>query len=275
MKLRVIKSSAFLTTLLTIVFLVVALSTATFAWFSANNVVNVSTISFIAQTRDKGAAPGDLQIAWNPSPQSDSFLIDFAQPGDSDIRLMPIMPLEAPVIGATRAVNALGANIFEQSFTSGVQENGVYIYDGFLYDPINSDVMPYRCVGRQIGQDDFYLINKNINLGQEVTVEYSITGDLADKLCIAIFVDDTLQYILSNTTQVYYGNIVKNTPVTATRHVDNLVTLSRENKIYIPPDSSVRVTMYAWYNGVIMNDNDVNKSSTLNQLMFKANPTIR
>lgn len=268
---KVWKGSAFFMSLFIVILLVVALSTATFAWFSANNVVNVSSISFIAQTRDKGAAPGDLQIAWEPNPSQDSYLIDFAQPIDSDIRLMPIMPLEAPVIGATRSKNMLGEDTFIQSFTSGVQENGLYMYDGFLYQLDNGDVQPYQCVSRQ-GQMDFYLINKNINWGQEITVDYSITGDLADKLCIAIFIEDTLQFVLSNTIQVYYGTIVRNTLVADTRHVDNLVTISKNNKAYIPANASVKVTMYAWYNGVTMRDNDVNKESTLNELQFKAQP---
>ncbi|HKL73972.1 MAG TPA: hypothetical protein VJ903_03675 [Clostridia bacterium] len=272
---KILKGSAFFSSLIIIVLLVVGLSTATFAWFSANNVVNVSSISFIAQTRDKGAAASDLLIAWEPNPTEDNYLIEFAQPIDIDKQLSPIMPLEAPMLGATRSKNELGENIFAQSFTSGVQENGVYMYDGFLYELDNDDVAPYQCVGKEADQYDFYLINKNLNFGQEVTIDYSITGDLQDKLCIAIFVEDILQFVLSNTAQIYYGDIERHTLVADTLHVDNLVKLSKDNKAYIPVNGSVKVTMYAWYNGVTMRDNDINKQSTLNMLQFKAQPATR
>lgn len=266
------KGSAFISSLIIVVLLVVALSTATFAWFSANNVVNVSSISFIAQTRDKGAAPGDLQIAWEPDPSGDSYLIDFAQPGDSGLHLAPMMPLDAPVLGATRSRNALGEEIFAQSFTSGVQENNIYMYDGFVFDDyLNADIKPYLCVGKQPNQVDFYLINKNISWGQELTVDYSISGALHDKLCIAIFIEDVLQFVLSNSDKIYYGNIVKNTPVSETQSI-NLAALSRNTKVYIPPNSSVKATMYAWYNGVEMRDDDVLKDSILNELQFRAEP---
>ncbi|HKL74301.1 MAG TPA: hypothetical protein VJ903_05350, partial [Clostridia bacterium] len=247
---KILKGSAFISTLLIVALLVVALSTATFAWFSANNTVNVSSISFIAQTRDKGAAPGDLQIAWEPEPVGNSYLIDFAQPGDSGIHLAPMMPLEAPVLGATRSRNSLGDEIFAQGFTSGVQENSVYMYDGFVYDEnINKDIKPYLCIGSKPNQIDFYLINKNVSWGQELTVDYSITGALAEKLCIAIFIDDVLQFVLCNSSKIYYGNIVKNTPISDTRSID-LAALSKNTKVYIPPNSWVKATMYAWYNGV-------------------------
>lgn len=272
---KTLRGSAFFTSILIVALLVVALSTATFAWFSANNVVNVSSISFIAQTRDGGDTPGDLQIAWEPVIETPNFLIDFAQPIDSGIRLTPIMPLEAPVIGATKSVNALGEDTFAQSFTSGIQENGIYVYDGFIHAIDDADITPYRCVGRDDNQLDYYLINKNFNWGQIISVNYTITGELADKLCIAIFIDDTLQFVLSNTAQIYYGTIEKNAEVSQTKHVDNLITLSNNNtSAYIPPNSSVKVTMYAWYNGVTMRDSDVDKSAILSELQFKAQPTM-
>jgi hypothetical protein len=268
------KGSAFVTTIILVALLVVALSTATFAWFSANNTVNVSSISFIAQTRDKGAAPGDLQIAWESNPSQDSYLIDFAQPGDIGIHLAPMMPLEALVLGSTLSKNALGEEIFAQGFTSGVQENNIYMYNGFVYDELSGDIAPYHCVGKQPNQTEFYLINKNVSWGQDLTVDYSITGALSDKLCIAIFIEDVLQFVLSNSDRIYYGSIVKNTPISETKHT-NLAAISKIAKAYIPPSSAVRVTMYAWYNGVDMRDDDVFKDSILNELQFKAEPASR
>ncbi|NLL56051.1 MAG: hypothetical protein GX242_02435 [Clostridiales bacterium] len=266
-----LKGSAFITSIILVALLVVALSTATFAWFSANNVVNVSSISFIAQTRDKGAAPGDLQIAWEPNPNQDSYIIEFAQPGDSGIYLAPLMPLEAPVIGATRCKNALGDEIFAQSFTQGVQDNDKYIGNGLIYSPTSQDIAPYLCVGKEPNQTNFYLINRNVQWGQQIKVEYSITGELADKLCIAIFIEDVLRFVLSNSDKIYYGAIAKDTLVSNTAHVD-LAAISKNATAYIPPNSAVKVTMYAWYNGVKMTDNDVYKDSILNELQFKGEP---
>jgi hypothetical protein len=262
------KGNAFISIILTLILLVVALSTATFAWFSANNVVNVSTISFVAETRE-GESLGDLQIAWTSEVETDSYLIDFAQPNDSGIDLKPIMPITAPVIGSTNCVNEFNEDIFATGFTSSTQEIGYYMYDGFYYDD-DDEISPYKCIGTEEDQDSFYIINTNESFAQRLTIEYTIEGDLADKLCLAIFVEDTLQYVLSESDNIYYGIIEQNTEVDDTRYVDNLVSVSNNNtSVIVPANSSIRMTMYAWYNGVTMTDSDVEKSSTLSILKFK------
>lgn len=262
-----LRGSAFLSTILLVLLLLVALSTATFAWFSANNVVNVSSISFVAETRE-GETQGDLQIGWAPTIEGNNYIISFAQPDDSGLRLKPMMPIEAPVIGATKDIDEFGNNIFSLGFISGIQEAGVYMYDGFVYDDDES-ITPYRCKGTLSGQESFYIINKNPQFGQKISIDYTIEGELKDKICIAVFIENTLQFVLSKRNEIYYGTIKQGTNVADTPHVDNLVSVSHNNSVIVPANSSAKVTMYAWYNGVIMNDSDVDKSSTLSILKFK------
>lgn len=258
-----LRGSALITTLLIVILLIVALSTATFAWFSANNVVNVSTISFVAETREGGETQGDLQIGWSQVIEEDNYYVSFANP-DS---IKPLMPLTAPVIGATKDTDESDINIFSLNFTSGVQENGTYLYDGFVYAD-DETITPYICKGEENNQNSYYIINRNERFAQKVSVDYTFTGDLSDKLCMAIFIDDTLQFVFSNSTEIYYGSIERGTLVSDTAHVDNLVSISNNNTIVVPANSSVKVTMYAWYNGVTMTDSDVEKTASLSTLKF-------
>lgn len=58
-------TTSLITIVLILIITVLALSTATFAWFSANNLVNISNISFIAEHNTDG--DGDLRIVWGES----------------------------------------------------------------------------------------------------------------------------------------------------------------------------------------------------------------
>lgn len=264
--LRAASTATILSSLIIVLMLVVALSTATFAWFSANNVVNVSSISFVADTRE-GEKQGDLQIAWTPTMAENNHVINFAQPEQHNMRLKPMMPLAAPVIGATLDKDEDGEDLFALGFTMGVQEAGTYMYNGFVYADDNA-IRPYLCLGALAQQDAFYLINKNPSFAQRVSVDYVIEGELRDKLCVAIFVENKLHWVLSNNKEIYYGVIERNSRVADTKHVETPVTISYNKTVVVPANSSVRLTMYAWYNGVIMYDSDVDKTSVLSILKF-------
>jgi hypothetical protein len=85
------KKSMFITTLLMVVLLVVALSTATFAWFSANNTVTAQQATMTAAT----SSAANIQISWDNETWGST--ISF----ENDTDLQPSVPKMRPVITDT------------------------------------------------------------------------------------------------------------------------------------------------------------------------------
>ncbi len=278
--------SLFMTTLMITLLLIVALSTATFAWFSANNIVNVSSISFMADT-DEGF--GELAIAWDRS-MTDEYRIDFAAPfEDENKKLYPMMPIVMPVRGVTTfdqfAISGypnmgqtLGDDIYnDRCFTYGIQTSVLdeltgtystkYQYDGDFSHP-------YICKNKDnFNQSDFYLINKNIYHNQDITIEYTITGSLANKLCVAVFVDDFFQGVLTNLSGIHYGTIKKDSNVSSTLMSTNACYSSENLKFNIKKNDAALIRLVAWYDGVPVENSDSGSTATISMLKFKGNPS--
>lgn len=279
---RLKNRSLFFTTIMIVLLLVAALSTATFAWFSANNIVNVSSISFMA---DSNEGHGELAISWDRTIDTE-YRIDFALPyEDENRRLYPMMPIVIPTREVTTfsqfAVNgypnigtSLGGEIYNNKcFTYGIQGSvydsetssyyNVYQYDG---DFIN----PYICKNKNdLTQNIFYVINKNTTYGQDITIEYSITGGLADKLCVAVFVGGYFYGILTNSPSIHYGIIKKDNRISDTNVVTNVCYASDELSFNVPKGGFAEVQLVAWYDGVTINNADAGETATLSMLRFK------
>ncbi len=279
---RIKNRSLFFTTIMIVVLLVAALSTATFAWFSANNIVNVSSISFMADTND---GYGELAISWTRADDS-LYRIDFALPyEDENKRLYPMMPLVVPTKEVTTisqfAINGypnlgatLGGEIYNNKcFTYGIQGS---VYDNatsstyFVYQYDGDFINPYICKNKNdLSQTNFYVINKNSTYGQDVSIEYSITGGLGDKLCIGVFVNGLFQGVLTNSTAIHYGVIRKDSRISETKVVSNICYASDQLSFNVPKSGYAEVQLVAWYDGVTINNADAGQTATLSMLRFK------
>lgn len=254
------KKTTFITALILVLVLAVGVSTATFAWFSANNVVNISSISF---TADSNAGNGDLAVSWTDG-DTDSYRIYFGSPLENNDLIAPMMPSVLPVKGVTGLTDFLTYGYF----TTGTQvnlENGsaVYQYDG---DPTS----PYVCRSDTDYENTaFYLMNKNAQLNMLVRVEYEIRGTLSDKLCIALFADGIFQGILTSASAVSYGTITEGGIVASTPSDAGIKCASLELSFTLNANSSSSITLAAWYDGVAMGDSDISNESTLSNLKFR------
>jgi hypothetical protein len=86
---KTMRKSMFISTVLMVVLLIVALSTATFAWFSANNTVIATQTTMTAAT----STDANITIGWTTNPQEMGSSISF----DSASALHPTIPMLKPV----------------------------------------------------------------------------------------------------------------------------------------------------------------------------------
>ncbi|HHT83989.1 MAG TPA: hypothetical protein GXZ92_06015 [Clostridiales bacterium] len=86
---KTMRKSMFISTVLMVVLLIVALSTATFAWFSANNTVIATQTTMTAAT----STDANITIGWTTDPEQMGSSISF----DSASALHPTIPMLKPV----------------------------------------------------------------------------------------------------------------------------------------------------------------------------------
>lgn len=251
-----------LTTLLIIVLLIVALSTATFAWFSANNTVNVTIISFSASASDNEG--GELYISWDPE-VTDGYSIDFKNGSD----MSPMIPREAPVVGQSYAsfITLGEGESMRANFISALQayneEDGEYYYVGSVLTET-----PYTIGSVDGSKDVFYLINGNADFGMKITVSYTIDGDLGTALCIALFAGDRLVGIMSNSDRIYYGEITSGGKVTDQTYITNAGGAAGEISFSLGAGEIEEMRLVAWYSGVDLDNNGAEKYAYLSTLKF-------
>ena len=243
-KMRTMNNMA-ITTIIMAVVLLVALSTATFAWFSASNVVNLSRLQFTVGTDN---VKGDLKVSWNEYPNymanngsnlSWSLTLDC-----EDSVIDPAMPKIAPYRGMPvgELVDSFytGTSIVVNSGTEN--EHYAYRYDGVYAKPAR-----VHKTG-EVDRDSFYLYNINPNFDLDVTLRFSITNSVARYLHVAVFVDGKLEGIVGYNDKVYYGPIVGGAKIDDSSFVNQKLTYN--SKVNTEKYSPV----YHDYNSMITSD---------------------
>ncbi|MDE7373045.1 MAG: hypothetical protein K2N18_03175 [Clostridia bacterium] len=254
------KKRMLFTSIFTILLLLVALSTATFAWFSASNVVNVSVISFTASAND--GEGGDLAIAWNKT-DIESYEINFA--GNKDMR--PMIPINLPTVGQSYEsfIAIPSGDTTVSNFHSSVQaydaDKGKNVYAGV----IRSEV-PTNCKSAN-GEQEFYIINKNADFGQKITVKYEIAGDNADALCVALFADDILVGVMGGGKNIYFGEIIPGAPIDE-QTFSAAISKSGDITFNIAKGAVKKMRLVAWYSGVDLDNDKAEKTAMLSSLKF-------
>lgn len=248
--------SVFITTTLMVVLLIVALSTATYAWFSASNVVSIATISFTAVSRTDGDGAeigGAIKLSWTQNAAEETLQSEISIA--NGVNMAPMIPKVAPVFGVTTFEDFVAAGNFFTASQTTVQDDVIY-----ASGPIQC--APYICANPSDLTDTvFYLYNTG-SYNMSVTVSYDIDGENADALRVAVFVDGVLRGIMAEES-VSYGVIVKNSNVADQTSIENAaITFS------LGANGSSAIRLVAWYDGKFLGDEGATKAAELKDLSF-------
>ena len=221
-------------TIMMIVILLVALSTATFAWFSASNIVNLSRMDF---TIGMNGGAGDLMISWGRYENymtSDAQLVSYSLDNVTTIcgvigaGTPPSMPKVAPYKGMS--IDAFVDNLYSSQVIPITEGNQTLYYafrsNGVQIEPCyvkKSDAMQYS--------GDFYIYNINPDYDLDVSIEMKVSG--APGFRMVVFVDDKLEGIVGNTDRIAYGPIVRGANVENMNYVNQGLTENSANDGYL------------------------------------------
>lgn len=222
-----------LTTLIMILVMLAGLSTATFAWFSANNRVSAGRISFEARTADVT----NLAIGWDVTSTEKS--IEFIVPE----AIGPMIPTSAPTVNTTTY------RAFYESFKTSSIDSATRTFNA-----IPDIVRPCKLSGERAGtiSDTFYVINRNETDSVIVSILSSIDGFNQPRLRVAVFVNDEfVRVLMSNPDEgSHYGDIVSG----ANADAFNTFGANASYEMIIPAGEHVSVQLLAWYDGVLLED---------------------
>ena len=259
-------TSSLISAVMILVLTIVALSTATYAWFSADNVVGLSSISFEVVNKKDG--DGDLRLEWDfdgggtlPVAKEDIYTEEgrAALAGKTTLParslsmqkmnggywtevqpendwekavLSPAMPSIAPRKGMS--VNEFIDSLYSCN-TSYRIDNGKIVE--YYYSEPNQDNVAAVC-SRGNGwahRDIFYVYNMNEAFGQRVSISFNIEGneDIKKAFRCAVFQTGPgggLQCILGASDRIYYGPIVKDANISENlNYVNRTLTYDSAN----------------------------------------------
>lgn len=278
-------------TIIMVVILLVALSTATFAWFSASNIVNLSRMDF---TIGMNEGIGDLMISWG---RYDDFRTVYHEDLTFDLQNVttvcgtmgkgsqPSMPKVAPYKGMT--IDEFEENLYTSQVILVEGEGDPYYSfraNGIRIDPcyvLKSDEMNYS--------GDFYIYNKNPEFDLAVSIDMKTSGLGADALRMAVFVDDALVGIVGKTNKISYGEIVRGAKIDEINFVDQGLTLNSANgatefdlpQNYYDEEKKIisstftftlsdirKVRLMAYFDGGVTSDSDEGGTTSIDMFRF-------
>lgn len=182
------KKSMFITTVMMVVLLIVAVSTATFAWYTSSNTVNTA-VTNVNSAESTGA---NIAIGWvQNAPVGSSQLTFVAQETD----FLPMVPLLKD--GAT-VITFDDDTLFYTANISGINLTN------------QNEADPY--IGAQTvgGNTIFYVINYS-KLATSINFSANVTGENGARLRVAVFNADTGALVFVNKTY-FSGEMVDTVP---------------------------------------------------------------
>lgn len=164
---KTMKKSMFITTIMMVVLLVVALSTATFAWYTAQSSVSSAQVTLTSGTSSSASlAISDTNNGAAAKGSKVTFTLNNAT------SVLPMVPKASPTAGTTET--AVFAGNF---FTAAMNNAGNFMADGTKASP--ATIASISIDGAESKtQDNFYVINTNGSnkTGVTVTVTIDTTG---------------------------------------------------------------------------------------------------
>ncbi len=252
-------------------FLFAVISTATYAWYTITNRIQLDKIEFISDSY--GYRPGNLVLGWTGHENPSEFTTDNIKFVADDV-LYPSIPKTLPVIGETTWEE------FVPNFSTAQERDNklVYVKDSNGYTLCRED-----------GQSYFWIKNRTEN-GLYVTVTVSMaTGitlgvDTMKKMRAAVFIgEDENSTVLRGIDsyrgrKIHYGELYEGMSVDEVNAIpqskywaeDDIKTENNEeiNKdfslvdetgnisFYIAPMSELAVRLVVWFDGVDMHSVD-------------------
>ena len=248
------KKSMFITTVLMVAVLIVAVSTATFAWYTANNTATANEVGLTSAS----STSANIAIGWDAN--STSSTITLGTP-DATTFFNPTIP-EAKLVKDT---TTFATTKFQ---TAGIDSLGKFTAAGTTG---NAWTAKEGTVAK-----DFYVINHNATSGATVTLDCAITGTLAAKLCVAVYVNGNLAGLYTNglTGGYTYGTIAKDalaSGLSKDTTIFDKVTFDLTAKIPEQDDHYAVINFYAWLDGAATVDADANQDVAF-AFTFNATP---
>lgn len=271
-------SPLIISTTLMILLLIVSISTATFAWFSANTVVGTNTLSFTAEH----GGDATITITWDECTDPDK---DYT--GENEITfaashvISPAIPLNEPdstTLSTAFEGSFYGATIGIPKGSTSTQET--FNSNGLPAKPFQSS-RPDPVTNAATSQKHFYITNHgttNVTMDASVVLVQNASNDNAPLLRVALFVGASpasLSYLgtlvphgvdLGTTNLTHYGQIVQGADPT------NFSTIPHNTILQFPVVAGranrVVVTVVAWYDGVYLDNLHQGKEANI-ELMFR------
>lgn len=236
---KALKKSMFLSTILMVVLLIVALSTATFAWFTASSTVQTNTSTIAAAT----SSSANLTLSWSDTLAGQSTISLISGAGQAADKWDPMVPKTSPSNVLVPAVaDDEGTNDIDETaaeipittlaaFSTSGAFNTQYIkfnnptIPQFIADGTNTAPWVINSIdsGASVLNSAIYVHNKNTNAAaNNVTISATIsrhgtTIDASDALRIAVFVvpytdanNDGVFEATEAGTSAYVGTLAKN-----------------------------------------------------------------
>lgn len=255
----------FFTTIAMILLLIIGLSTATFAWFSANSRVGSGAITFEA----RNTASASIYLGWDiDSLESE---ISFSAPEEID----PMVPLAEPVVGVTTP-DAFYNSFYSASVTpvGPLGEPSVFNENGFRVIPYKANQAPPDAVALQ---DYFYIINGSAD-PTNVMMQVIFEGVNAPLLRVALFTNEryvgTIRpYETDPMAATHFGPIIEN----SLAGTDNFGQIPTELSLTFPiggnngvaTDYYQRLDLVCWYDGVWLDENFMDTNAQIS-LIFRS-----
>ena len=226
-----------------VIMLFVVLSTATYAWYSANNVASVDSIVFTSSA--VGQEEGLLAIGSTPTTTSTT--MTFGATED----FSPMIPVNAATLGTT--TYSAFVNNFNKT-SEGLNDLGIWVakVDGSPTTPttLTCDNQTY-----------FYVINRDPNADYTIKIDYIFDGSednaLQDKLHIAFFIGEDAQTAtllgIASSSNIHYGAIAAGAPVADTPTMNSSVIKNTgEMSFHLDANEYAVLRLVAWLDGVDM-----------------------
>lgn len=160
------KKSMFITTILMVAVLIVAVSTATFAWYTTNDRAGAQTVEMTSAS----SSSANIAVGWDKTATGTT--ITFVTPED------------ATYDPASPSAMALGQKYdATKFFTAGIAADKTFTAAG---TPADVWTVSNGEEG-DAAKSSFFVINYNATEAETVAINVSFSGDNADKLCMAIF----------------------------------------------------------------------------------------
>lgn len=177
------KKSMFITTVMMVVLLIVAVSTATFAWYTSSNTVN----TVATQVNSAQSTGANISIGWSPDTAVGVSSLSFAS-NETDFYPMVPATSEDVSFGLSNTTLFYTANISYGTLTN------------------HSTTTPYIGANPVGGGTTFYVVNY-ARKATNITFSANITGENASRLRVAVFNATSGDLVYTN-KDVYYGKIM-------------------------------------------------------------------